>query len=154
SMFTFSPGGPLSPPTLMSITPSGGSPGTAPTITLAGTNFEVDGTTVNVSGSGLVVSNVAVQSATVITVTMNIDSGAAPGQYPVTVTSAGGTSASIPFSVVPSALPTLTSLSGGSGALGTTVTVNLRGTNLNDPSLTILVSGTGVSAVVQQVLPT
>ena len=49
-------------PTLTSVSPNQGLQGTTVAVTLTGTNFVVGGTTVNVSGSGVTVATVTVNS--------------------------------------------------------------------------------------------
>ena len=129
------PGGTITPipftignaPTLTSINPNSGVQGTNVPVTLTGTNFAA-GSSVNVSGSGVTVSNVTVVSATQITATLGIASNATLGSRSVTVTSTGGTSNGVTFTVN-AAAPTLTSINPNSGVQGTNVPVTLTGTN-------------------------
>ena len=79
-------------PTLTSVSPNQGMPGTTVAVTLTGTNFVVGATTVNVSGAGVTVTNVVVGSATSLTASFVLDPAAAVGPRTVTVTTAGGTS--------------------------------------------------------------
>jgi hypothetical protein len=148
--FTFTPAVNSTPPTLMLISPNTGVQGQAPTVTITGANFVTGGTAVNVSGVGVSVSNVNVQSSTSLTASLTIDGEATPGQYLITLTTAGGTSQPLNFTVN-LAPPTLTSIVPASGTVGTTVSVVLNGTHLNDPSPTVSVSGTGVTAVIQNI---
>ena len=67
-------------------------------MTLTGTNF-VTGATVAVSNPGVTVSGVAVVSATQITATFTIAANAATGAASVTVTTSGGTSPAVNFTV-------------------------------------------------------
>jgi hypothetical protein len=119
-----------SAPTLASISPGNGVQGTNVGITLTGTNFGA-GSTVNVSGSGVTVSNVVVVSATQITATFQIAANAATGGDTVTVTSAGVNSNGVTFTVstTTTMVPMLTSLTPGSGGAGNSVPVTLTGTN-------------------------
>ena len=88
-------------------------------VALTGTNFIAGGTTVNVSGTGVTVTVVAVNdntslgtarrntsraasfvnTNTLMTANFVIDAAAAPGARNVTVTTAGGTSNSLSFTV-------------------------------------------------------
>jgi hypothetical protein len=113
-------------PTLTSISPTSGVQATAVAVTLTGTNF-VSGATVSTTNSGIAVSNVTVVSATQITATFNIAANATLGMTNVTVTTSGGTSSPVVFTVL--APPTLTSISPTSGVQGTAVPVTLAGTN-------------------------
>ena len=69
-----SPGG---APTLTSVSPNQGTPGTTVAVTLTGTNFVVGATTVAVSGAGVTVNTVVVGSATSLTANFVIDAAAA-----------------------------------------------------------------------------
>ncbi len=136
-------------PTLTSISPTSGVQGTNVPVILAGANFAAN-STVNVSGSGITVSNVVVVSATKITATFGIAANAATGGDSVTVTSAGQNSNGVTFTVNAPA-PTLTSISPPSGAQGTNVPVALTGTNFAANS-TVNVSGSGVTVSNVQVV--
>ena len=129
------------PPTLTSISPTGGVQGSNVPVTLTGTNFAANAT-VNVSGSGVTVSNVVVVSATQITATFGIAANATVGGDTVTVTSSGVTTSGVTFTVT--ATPTLTSISPTNGVQGTNVPVTLTGTNFA-ANATVNVSGSGVT---------
>jgi IPT/TIG domain/ZU5 domain len=135
------------PPGISNLSVAGAKQGQTISETITGSNFVVGGTTVNVGGAG-VLSNVVVQNSTTINLTLSIDDTATPGQYPITVATAGGTSSPSNFTVNPGT-PTLTSMTPTSGILKTTIAVTLNGTHLNDPFASIAVGGTGVSAVIQ-----
>ena len=128
-------------PTLTSINPTSGAQGANVPVTLTGTNFAA-GSSVNVSGSGITVSNVVVVSATQITATFGIASNATLGGDTVTVTAAGVTTNGVMFTVT--AAPTLTSVSPASGVQGTNVPVTLTGTNFA-ANATVNVSGSGIT---------
>jgi hypothetical protein len=131
-------------PTLSSITPSTGSQGASVPVTLTGTGF-ANPLTVNVSGSGITVSNVSVVSSTQATATLAIAASAGVGQYNVSVTTNAGTSGTKPFTVTAaSGAPTLTSIVPSSGALGTSVNVTLTGTNFTTGSQ-VRLQGAGLS---------
>ena len=129
------------PPTLTSITPATGVQGTSVPVTLTGTNF-VSGATVAVSDPGIVVSNVGVASATSITATLAIGGTAALGASSITVTTSGGTTSPVAFTVNPPP-PTLTSVTPATGVQGTSVPVTLTGTNFVSGA-TVAVSNPGI----------
>ncbi|MDO8475208.1 MAG: kelch repeat-containing protein, partial [Candidatus Rokubacteria bacterium] len=99
TVFTPSPGGGTSSgltltvtgpaPTVASITPNQGPPGTTVPVTITGTGF-VAGAAVSLSGTGITVSGVSVSSATQLAATLTIASGAALGARDVTVSKPGG----------------------------------------------------------------
>jgi|GEM_PF-764540 len=133
-----------SAPTLSSVTPNSGVQGTAVNVTLTGTNFTA-GATVAAAGTGITVSNVTVASASQITATLNIAANASVGQHSISVTTAGGTSGNVSFSVTAAvSTPTLTSIAPNSGAQGAAVNVTLMGTGFVSP-LTVN-GGSGISA--------
>jgi hypothetical protein len=112
-------------PTLASVSPNSGVQGTAVPVTLTGTNF-VSGATVNVSDSGVTVSNVSVVSATQITAAFTIASSATLGAANVTVTTTGGTSGAVTFAIAASVPPITVTLSATSAPTQpTSVTVTL-----------------------------
>jgi hypothetical protein len=125
---TFASGG-ANPPTLSSIVPNSGQQGATVPVTLTGTDF-LTGATVNVSGTGITVSNLIVASSTTITADFVIASGAATGPRAVSVTTSGGTSNTLNFDVTPGAVaPTLSSLSPDFGVRGTVTSVTLSGSD-------------------------
>ena len=134
-------------PTLTSISPSSVMTGTEEQVTLTGMNFEygfpVDGQLVSVNNSGVYVSNVSVVSNTQITATFLIAAGAPTGPAKVTVTTSSGTSGPVILTVNPST-PTLTSITPNSGLTGSTVQINLTGTNFI-AGTTVSVNNPGVA---------
>ena len=135
---------PGAPPTLASITPPSGDPGSTIVVALTGTGF---GTTVAVSGTGVVPSDLHEISSTSLQVTFTVDAGAAPGPRNVTVTTPGGTSKPLPFTVNSPAAgaPTLTSVSPNQGIRGTTVDVTLTGTNFVVGATAVTVASGGIT---------
>jgi hypothetical protein len=141
-------------PTLSSISPTSGARGTAVNVTLTGTNLT--GTSaVNVScaialfcTNGITVSNVTVVSATSVTATFTIASNASIALLAnrnVSVTTPGGTSNTVTFTVVNPPPATLSSIAPNSSTVaqrGTNVNVTLTGTNFTAGS-TVAVGGTG-----------
>ncbi|HUD63968.1 MAG TPA: IPT/TIG domain-containing protein, partial [Candidatus Sulfotelmatobacter sp.] len=126
-------------PTLSSISPNSGSRGTAVNVTLTGTNLS--GTTaVTVSGTGVTVSNIANVSATSVTATFTIANSAGTGNRNVSVTTANGTSNTVPFRVIsatvglsgPASMTT-----GGTGTKTGTITVTNTATGGNAGPLTM-----------------
>jgi hypothetical protein len=99
-------------PTLTGLSVTSGVQGTSVDVTLTGTNFVPGGTDVQVSGSGVTVTNVRVGSglagaiadvagnSTTITAIFVIAADAPLGVRGVTVTTAGGTSGALPFTVI------------------------------------------------------
>ena len=71
------------------------------------------GATVNVSGSGVTVSNVTVVSATQIMASLAIGASAAVGSRNITVTQGSATSAAVAFNITSTAM-TLTGITPGS----------------------------------------
>jgi sugar lactone lactonase YvrE len=143
-------------PTLTSIAPASGAPGTRVTVTLTGTGFagnltpgcETGAATVAVSGTGITVANVTVGSDTSLTADLIIAAAGALGVHNVTVVTVGGTSSPVPFTVAVALAPppTLTSVAPSSGVQGTSVTVTLTGTNFDTHAgNTSLTADTGLS---------
>jgi len=119
-------GGAVVAPTLTSIAPSSGRRSSVVAVTLTGTNLT--GTlAVNVSGNGITVSGITVVNDTTVTATFTISSTAFLTTRNVTVTTPGGTSGPVSFTV---AAATLSSIAPNSGVRGTAVNVTLTGTGL------------------------
>lgn len=96
--FTVTPPG----PTLTAITPPNGVRGTSVTVTLAGADFSTQPDTMTVfAGDSVEIAEVRVESATSMTVVLNILGDASLGKHNVTVTTPTGTSNAIPFTVQP-----------------------------------------------------
>ena len=78
---TFTVTVPLPPgtPTLTSVSPNQGVPGSTVAVTLTGTNFVAGATTVTVGGSGVTVTTVVVGSSTSLTANFVLDAAAAEG---------------------------------------------------------------------------
>src|SRR5207244_5386026 len=77
-------------PTITSVTPSTGAPGTSPTVTVAGTNSHAGATAT--FGAGITVGSTTVVSATQLTVALTIGSTATLGPRDVVVTNPNGQS--------------------------------------------------------------
>ena len=86
-------------PTLASISPTSGLRGNSVTVTLTGTDL-TGATAVNVSGSLVTVSGISVNGGgNRLTATFAISSTAVPGARTVSVTTPGGTSNTVTFTV-------------------------------------------------------
>ena len=125
-------------PNIVSITHNYGAPGAVNTIT--GTGF---GATQGNSGVtfGPVVGLISSWSDTSIVVV--VPPTAPPGAVSITVSTDGGTSNPIPFTIYPD--PVITSISPTTGSVGTLVTI--IGSNLKDPEGLGVVSFTGGGSV-------
>jgi hypothetical protein len=131
---------PLPAPTLTSVAPNSGAPGTTVAVTLTGTNFLPANDTVHVSGNGITVQNVSANSAgTQLTANFVIAGNAATNARNVTVATAGGTSNAVTFTVTTPPAPTLSTIS---------PTAVYRGSNLFTPNnVQITLTGTNLSGV-------
>jgi hypothetical protein len=132
------------PPSLGSVTPPSGAVGTSVGVTLTGANF-LSGAVVN-TGTGVNASNIVVVSATQINATLTIAANAPFGPGNITVTTSGGTSGAVTFTVNPPP-PGLASASPNSGFLGTNVPVTLAGSNFVTPAAINAAAGITVSNV-------
>ena len=116
-------------PTLTSISPTSGVRGTSVPVTLTGT--ALTGTSaITVSGTLITVTNINVVNATSVTATFVIDPAAALTTRTVSVTTLGGASNTVNFTVVRPPAPVLTSITPNTGRRGTQVPVTIVGTNL------------------------
>jgi len=122
----------LGVPTLTGISPLSGTTGSTVDVTLTGTGF---GTTVQVSGTG-VTASILTETPTSLVARVVIAANATPGPRNVTVTTAGGTSSPLTFTINPG-VPTLTAVSPAKGVRGTTVPVTITGSNFVSGSTTI-----------------
>jgi hypothetical protein len=131
-------------PTLASIAPSTGARGTNVLVTLTGTNLT--GTSaVSIAGGGVTVSGVTVVNSTTVTANLAVSASTGLGARTVSVTTPGGTSNTVGFTVVNPAAPTLASISPSSGTHGTSLAVTLNGTNFTASGTTIAASGGSIS---------
>lgn len=127
---------------LTSLSPSGGLHGTTVNSILTGSSF-IAGAKVNVSGSGVTVSNIVVLNATTITASFHIATTAATGSYNVTVATSAGTSNAHAFTVG-LAIPILTTVAPNSGLQGTSLRVALKGANFTS-SAAVKIAGAGLT---------
>jgi hypothetical protein len=131
----------VAPPTLTSIAPNTGLRGTAVPVTLTGTNL-TGAFAVTITGTGVTVSSLTVVNDTTVTATFTIANLAATGARSVRVSTPGGITNPVTFTVTAPPAPTLTSIAPTSGARGTSVTVTFTGTNLTG---TFAVTGIGAA---------
>jgi len=141
-------------PTLLSINPSSTAAGTSILAILSGTNF-VAPASLNIAGSGVTASGVTVSSGTQLSATLNVAANATAGGHNITVSTPGGTTGPVVFTVTGavgggSSAPALTSISPAAARRGATVQVTINGMNLS-PNPVVVVSGDGVK--VGQVSP-
>ena len=114
------------PPTLTSIAPNSGFQGHVVPVTLTGTNL-TGASAITVSGAGVTVSGLTVVNATTVTATFTISPTANGTARNVSITTAGGTSGTVTFTVLN---PFVTSIAPNSGVRGTTVPVTVTGGGL------------------------
>lgn len=130
-------------PTLTSVTPSAGGQGAAVPVALVGTDFAT-GADVTVSGTGITVSSIVVNSATSISATFTLAGGATLSARNVTVTNTDTGTVTSTGAFTVHAAPTLTSVTPNTGAQGNAVGVTLAGTGFVTGAAVTL-SGTGVT---------
>ncbi|MBI4471604.1 MAG: matrixin family metalloprotease, partial [Acidobacteria bacterium] len=97
SAVTFS--GTVRVPTFTAITPNIGSAGSTVTVTLAGSNFQRGATNIVVSGAGIAVSNIDVQSPASLRATFTIDASASTGARDIIVTTPSGSTVIRTFTI-------------------------------------------------------
>jgi hypothetical protein len=91
-------GGPR--PVLNSISPSSGAQGAAVNVTVSGANFSIGSTEIQLSRFGIAVSNINVSGTAQLTATFSITASAPTGPREITVTTPGGVSNRLSFTVV------------------------------------------------------
>jgi hypothetical protein len=121
-------------PTLTSITPASGAPGSIVMVTLKGSNFTA-GASLAIADSSISAMGVSVVSSSQITATLVIIKTAALGARNISVVTSAGKSAALPFTVAASTVPTLTSISPNAIAVGSSAKVTLTGTNFASPAV-------------------
>jgi hypothetical protein len=133
-------------PKMTSVTPSSRGQGSTTTMTLTGTGFE-QGATVTVSGKGVLLSSVVVNSYTSITASVTVKASAKAGTRTITVTNPDGASIACTNCLTIDAGPTLSTASPSSVAPGAKkVSVTLTGKGFQ-AGATVTVSGTGIKIV-------
>jgi len=132
-------------PTATAITPDHlGRGATNVAVDITGTNF-ANGATVTISGSGVTVGTVTVNSSTDLTALISVSGSAATGARTVTVTNADGQSGICSCSLTINTGPAITSInptSRGQGATNQSFTIT--GTGFVDGA-TVTFSGTGIT---------
>ena len=137
-------------PSLTGASPASGQANAVISLTLSGTGFDTATLTNNVVSFGTLTpaQSVASADASSLVATVTLPSG--PGVYNVTVTTPGGQSNPVTFTVnpLPSTVPTLTSVSNipSSAITGNVVTLNLSGTNFTPTGNTLAFTPTGGGA--------
>src|SRR5262249_13308185 len=113
-------------------------------VTITGTNFEPS-TSLAITGTGVTLGPITVTGSTQLTTSFIIAADAATGDRTVTVSTSAGISNGVTFTVTSPGAPTLTGISPNTGVTGTTVSpVTITGTNFV-PTMTLAVSGSGVT---------
>jgi hypothetical protein len=132
-------------PTVTSLAPNSlGQGATNATVVVTGTNF-VATPTVTFSGAGVTASSVTRDSATQLTLTVTVTSGAATGARDITVTNPDGGVVTKSGAFTVNAAPTFSSISPSSVARGqSNLAVTINGSGFQSTP-TVTVSGTGVT---------
>jgi hypothetical protein len=113
------------PPTLTGVAPASAPQGATVQVTLTGSNFSSG---LSVAADGITVSNVSVTNGSTATATLTIDPAAELGSHGISVATSGGVSGTVSFRVdLPP--PTLTGISPAQATVGTSLHVELTGTN-------------------------
>lgn len=133
-------------PTITGVSPASYDQGvTGKTITVTGTGFASGAEASFPAGSGVTVTGTSVDSATQLSVVVDITASAATGAKVLTVTNTdGGSGTSSAFSVT--AKPTVTGVSPPSAARGTTATISVSGTSFASDAQ-VSISGDGIGTV-------
>ncbi len=97
----------LGAPTLLPLNPPSAAQGSTVSVTLSGTNFAPGATSVSVSGTAVVVSNVAVSDPSSLAATFFVTGTALLGDRAVTVSTSAGTSNPTTFTVTPGCVPSI-----------------------------------------------
>jgi len=132
-------------PALTGILPASGAPGTSVNVVLTGANMVSP--IVAVNGEGVAVTNVQVRNSESVTATFTVAPGAASGAREVAITTAGGVSSSVAFTVM-LPQPTLSSIVPAVGVRdprGAPLEVTLTGTNF--VSALALDAGAGITVI-------
>jgi len=151
--FTINLSNPL--PTLSSISPNAVNQGQSALVKFTGSNF-VSTTSVGHTIQGVTITDINLESSTVLWATISAGSNAALGTHPmwlVTPQPGGGSTAALNFSVlVPqNPAPSITSISPATVALGSTQTLTITGTNFI-PSSIVTIGGIGYTVSNTRVL--
>lgn len=138
---------PFPSPTIASVTPGTGAAGTTLDVTITGTGFATDGTTVDF-GDGVTVLAVDVASSTSLTATIRIDDDAAgPRDVTVRNPAPGGGAATLvnAFTITgPNPTPTITAVTPSGALRQTTVQVEVTGSGFGPETTVSFGPGTAV----------
>ncbi|HLF26430.1 MAG TPA: fibronectin type III domain-containing protein [Anaerolineae bacterium] len=142
---SFSVNAALPAPMITSLAPISALQGNTFTLTINGSNL-LNASAVNFNPStGVTISNLS-STANQVTATVSLSASAATGARTVSVTTPGGTSNTLPFTVNPAIpAPSLTSLAPLSAAQGSTLSLTLNGTNLANASAINFTPSTGIT---------
>lgn len=142
----------LTPPTLTSISPSAGNPGTTAHVKFAGANFVAGATSVELFGAprGVTVTGVNVESPSTLSADIVVAKDAEIGARILYLTTPSGKSSGIQnFFVLPPfqapAIPTLAAVTPSTFVQGSTNTVTLTGTNFVSGATSVAVTLPGVT---------
>jgi hypothetical protein len=127
-----------------SIIPASGTVGNEIPITITGSNFAADVTTITSTAPGVHISAANVSSPTQLTAAITLDANASIGDQLLTVTT-NQSQAFLFFQVLPPDPPTLTAIAPSSAVVGTTVILTLKGTNLVPFGGLVTMTGPGVT---------
>ena len=130
-------------PALTSISPASHTRGSSFTVTLTGTNLTGTSAVTLAPAANITVSNINVVSDTTVTATFTISAGAARTARNVTVTTPGGTSNAVTFTVV---APVLTSVTPNTGSRNSSVPVTIAGSGFTAATGVTVSAGITVSA--------
>ncbi len=122
-------------PTLTGIAPANGVRLQTLDVVFTGTNFAAGVSTVNFTGTDILVNSITVSSATRLTANILVTAGATIGPHPVTVVNpapGGGASAAQVFTVGSNPAPTLTAVTPSTGTRLAEMEVTFTGTNFID----------------------
>ena len=136
-------------PTLSSVVPASGVQAATVAVTLTGADLIAGATAVAISGTAVTVGTVNVTNSTTLTTTLTIAADAAAGARGLTVTTGGGTSNAVTFTVFK--VPMLSSVVPASGTLGATIAVTLTGTDFVTGATTVAIAGTAVTIAIVNV---
>jgi hypothetical protein len=132
-------------PTLTSITPASGSPGSTIPITFSGTNFNPDSLRL-VGNPDLILAIKAVSTGGTSAIgTLAIAANASPGARGLQLITVGGTSDLQTFTVLGSP-PSITSVFPSSGVRGNAITVTVEGVNFDGGAFAVTVTEGAVTA--------
>jgi hypothetical protein len=133
-----------SAPSVTAVAPASAIQGSQPTLALTGGNF-AHGATVTVSGGGVSVGAVVVNSASSVDAPINVDADAAVGARDVTVTNADGASGTCAGCLTITAAPSIVSISPSSFGQGASnIAATITGADFQTTP-TVGVSGSGVT---------